>query len=164
MTTEEFNGTYGLDIDTRSNNSSLGNTNEIISDLLEDVPIDNDDVLDLSVVKEDVLDEISVGLDLSTSKEAIPEDIAVILDLSIRGTNESTTAVGAILEMNDFAEETDVALDMSDKISFGGEDYSAVNSLGGSPTNEGDDFIANANEVLSVNVENSSIFNTAEDD
>ena len=77
--------------------------------------------------------------------------------------NESTTAAGAILEMNDFAEETDVALDMSVKISFGGEDFSAVNSLGGFPTDEGDDFIANANEVLSVNAENSSISYTAED-
>ena len=85
MDYEEFCDTYGLDIDTSSNTSSLGNTNEIISDLVEDVPIENDDVLDLSVVKEDALDESNVGLDLSTSKEVIPEDIAAILDLPIIG-------------------------------------------------------------------------------
>ena len=57
--------------------------------------------------------------------------------------------------MNDFAEETDVALYMSVKISFCGHDFSTVNSLGGFPTNDGDDFIANANEVLLANVEDS---------
>ena len=114
---------------------------------MEDVPKENNGVLDLSVVKENIPEEISVVLDLSTSKEIIPEDTAVILDLSIRGNlfctpaavdifNESTAAAGAVMELDDFAEETDDALDMSVGISFGGEEYSAVNGVGVSITND----------------------------
>ena len=137
---------------------------------MEDIPEENNGVLDLSVVKENIPEEISVVLDLSI----IPEDNDVILDLSTGGNffctpahvdilNETTAAVGAVMELDDSAEETDDALYMSVGISSGGEEYSAINGGGGSIAHDGDDSIANANEVLPANVEDSfTINNTAE--
>ena len=72
--------------------------------------------------------------------------------------NESTAEVDTILEVNDFAEktdvvkETDVALGVSANLSFIGEDISGVNSLDVSQTDEREDYIApSVNEVLASN-------------
>ena len=81
MDDEDFCDTFVLDNGTGGNISASGNSNKIIADLMEDVPEENNGVLDLSVVKENIPEEISVVLDLSI----IPEDNDVILDLSTGG-------------------------------------------------------------------------------